>query len=152
MKILITGIGGISAAGKNITEHLKSFRLMKRNAGTVSLFDTSLPYPVFEIKNQLPKKQNKEMRTLSIAMYAVKQALYDAELQKDFSGFRVGVCLGTSVASQLNDIDFYRTYRNTGAADMAPVDRFLKGNLAEAVANSDLRLLWSTPARPVLMQ
>ncbi len=144
MKIFITGIGGISAAGKNITEHLKSFRLMKRNAGTVSLFDTSLPYPVFEVKsplinkqvNKQINKQKNEMRTLSLAMSALKEALHDAGLQKDFSGIKTGVCLGTSVASQLNDIDFYRTYRNTGTADMASVDRFLKGNLAEAIAKS----------------
>jgi 3-oxoacyl-[acyl-carrier-protein] synthase II len=140
MKIFITGIGGISAAGKNITEHLESFRLMRRNAGLVSLFDTFLPYPVFEIKSSLINrqinKQKNEMRTLSLAMSALKEALHDAGLQKDFSGIKTGVCLGTSVASQLNDIDFYRTYRNTGAANMASVDRFLKGNLAEAVARS----------------
>lgn len=140
MKIFITGIGGISAAGRNITEHLESFRLMRRNGGTVSLFDTSLPYPVFEVKSHLVNKeinkQKNEMRTLSLAMSALKEALQDAGLQKDFSGIKTGVCLGTSVASQLNDIDFYRTYRNTGAADMASVDRFLKGNLAEAIAKS----------------
>ena len=136
MKIFITGIGGISAAGKNITEHLESFRLMRRNAGPVSLFDTLLSYPVFEVKNSLINKQKNEMRTLSLAMSALKEALHDAGLQKDFSGIKTGVCFGTSVASQLNDIDFYRTYRNTGAADMAPVDRFLKGNLAEAIAKS----------------
>ena len=144
MKIFITGIGGISAAGRNMTEHLESFRLMRRNAGTVSLFDTFLPYPVFEVKSPLVNKQvnkqiNKqknEMRTLSLAMSALKEALHDAGLQKDFSAIKTGVCFGTSVASQLNDIDFYRTYRNTGAAGMAPVDRFLKGNLAEAIAKS----------------
>jgi len=140
MKIFITGIGGISAAGRNIAEHLESFRLMRRNAGPVSLFDTFLPYPVFEVKSPLIykqiKKQKNEMRTLSLAMSALKEALHDAGLQKDFSGIKTGVCLGTSVASQLNDIDFYRTYRNTGEANMASVDRFLKGNLAEAVAKS----------------
>jgi len=119
-----------------MAEQLESFRLMKRNAGPVSLFETSLPYPVFEIKYLLPNKQKNEMRTLSLAMSAVKEALNDAGLQKDLSGFRTGVCLGTSVASQLNDIDFYQTYRRTGKAGMASVDRFLKGNLAEAVAKS----------------
>ena len=126
MKILITGIGGLSAAGINMAGHLKSFQMMKRNAGPVSLFDTSLPYPVFEIKNQLPNKQNKEMRTLSLAMYAVKEALHNAELQKDLSDFRAGVCLGTSVASQLNDIDFYQTYRNTGKAGMDELKAWMK--------------------------
>ncbi|MCJ7616418.1 MAG: hypothetical protein MUO43_07780, partial [Desulfobacterales bacterium] len=106
MKIFITGIGGISAAGRNITEHLESFQLMRRNAATVSLFDTFLPYPVFEVKSPLINKQKKEMRTLSLAMSALKEALHDAGLQKDFSGIKTGVCLGTSVASQLNNIDF----------------------------------------------
>jgi len=140
MKIFITGIGGISAAGINMAEQMESFRLIKRNAGSVSLFDTSLPYPVFEVKSPLINKKNNkqknEMRTLSLARFALKEALHDAGLQEDFSGIKAGVCFGTSVASQLNDIDFYRTYRNTGAADMASVDRFLKGNLAETIAKS----------------
>ena len=32
----------------------------------------------------------------------------------DITGLRVGVCLGTTVASQLNDLDFYRSYRISG--------------------------------------
>jgi 3-oxoacyl-(acyl-carrier-protein) synthase len=42
--------------------------------------------------------------------------------------------MGTTVASQLNALEFYKAYRETGAAPMTAVDRFLKGNLAEYIA------------------
>ncbi|GAH41936.1 unnamed protein product, partial [marine sediment metagenome] len=101
-----------------------------------SLFPTLLTYPVFEVKNIPGKWQREGMCTLSLALCAVEEAFHDAGLQDDLSGLRVGVCLGTTVASQLNDIEFYSTYRGTGTAAMDSVDRFLKGNLAEGVART----------------
>lgn len=136
MKIVITGAGGISAAGGNLAETLETFLHERRNAGHVSLFPTSLPYPVFEVQKIPGKWQRNGMRTLSLALCAATEALDDAALQDDLSRFRVGVCLGTSVASQLNNVDFYRSYRDTGTAPMTPVARFLKGNLAEAVSHT----------------
>ncbi len=50
------------------------------------------------------------------------------------TGKRVGVCLGTTVACQLNDLAFLTQYRETGKASMAPVNRYLNGNLAESIA------------------
>jgi len=38
------------------------------------------------------------------------------------------------VASQLNDLEFYRSWRGTGKADLAPIDRYLDGDLAGHVA------------------
>lgn len=133
-RIAITGIGVISAAGKNLTETLSTFSNGQCNAGPVSLFSTALTCPVFEVKDLSGEKQDVEMRTVVLALHALNEALYDAGLQHNLAGLRVGVCLGTTVASQLNDIDFYRTYRNTGNAPMDPVDRFLKGNLSEVIA------------------
>lgn len=133
-KVLITGLGAISAAGANLTGTLDSFRDGKRNAGRVSLFDTSLEYPVFEVR-EIPEKFYLEgRRTISLALCAVDEALKGAQLGDDLSKFRVGVCMGTTVASQLNDIEFYKSYRNSGAAPMEPVDRYLKGNLAEFIS------------------
>ncbi len=131
--ILITGMGAISAAGNNITETLSSFERGIRNAGPVSLFRTTLGYPVFEVKNIPTEYRLESRRTLSLALAALDQALADAGLA-DLSGFRAGVCIGTTVASQLNDLAFYASYRERGTAPMAPVDRFLKGNLAEFIA------------------
>ena len=131
--MLITGIGVISAAGNNVGETLSSFALGTRNAGPVTLFPTVLESPVFEVK-RLPAEYYLEgWRTLSLALVALDQALGEARLA-DLSEFRVGVCMGTTVASQLNALQFYKKYRESGAAPMKSVDRFLKGNLAEYMA------------------
>jgi 3-oxoacyl-(acyl-carrier-protein) synthase len=131
--MLITGIGVISAAGNTVAETLSSFEQGKRNAGPVSLFPTALRYPAFEVKGLPAEYYLEGWRTLSLALVAVDQALTEARLD-DLSKFRVGVCMGTTVASQLNALQFYKKYRESGAAPMASVDRFLKGNLAEYIA------------------
>ena len=131
--VLITGLGAISAAGGNIAETLDSFSLKKRTAGPVTLFDTPLKYPVFEVKNIPDNFYLEGQRTLGLALCAIDEALKDAALD-DLSSFRVGVCLGTTVASQLNDLEFYKSYRTTGSAPMTSVDKYLKGNLAEFVS------------------
>lgn len=132
-EVYITGLGIISAAGGNLDETLESLGRGQRNAGAVTLFPTTLSYPVFEVK-YVPSEYYKEgWRTLSLAFIAVDQALKDAHLT-DLSAYRVGVCMGTTVASQLNDLPFYRSYRDKGAAPMAAIDRFLKGNIAENIA------------------
>jgi 3-oxoacyl-(acyl-carrier-protein) synthase len=134
LRQMITGLGVISAAGTGLADTLDSFSNGKRNAGPVSVFDTPLQYPVFEV-NTLPEKYYLEgQRTLNLALIAVDEALRDAELENEISKYRVGVCLGTTVASQLNDLDFYKSYRNQGSAPMIPVDRYLKGNLAEFIS------------------
>ncbi len=136
MKVVISGIGTVSAAGINLAENLDSLKYGKRNAGPVSIFSSPLSYPVFEVKSLPEKWKDCGMRTLSLAFAAVEEALNDAGLPLQLSGFKAGVCLGTTVASQINDIDFYDSFRKTGGADLKPVERYLKGNLAEAVSNS----------------
>lgn len=131
--IIITGLGVISAAGNGLAETLDSFAQTKRNAGPVTLFPTVTDYPVFEVKH-IPQEYVLEgQRTLSLALIAVDQALDEARLD-DLSGYRVGVCMGSTVASQLNDLQFYTSYRQKNSASMVAVDRFLKGNLSECIA------------------
>jgi len=132
--ISITGVGAVSAAGSNLSETLESFRHGMRNAGPVTLFETPLQYPVFAVKHIPDKFYLEGQRTLSLALIAADEALRDAGLGNDLSGLRVGVCMGTTVACQLNDLAFYQAYRNTGSASMIPVDRYLKGNLAEFIS------------------
>lgn len=131
--ILITGMGAISAAGNTIAETLAALEQGKRNAGPVTLFPTRLPYPVFEVKNMPQRRHLDGQRTLSLALIAIEQALEDAGLTRT-EGLRIGVCIGTTVASQLNDLRFYTAYREQGEAPMTAVDRFLKGNLAEVIS------------------
>ncbi|MCD6325979.1 beta-ketoacyl-[acyl-carrier-protein] synthase family protein [bacterium] len=136
MNVAITGLGAISAAGGNLSETLETFGLGKRNAAPVSLFPTSLKHPSFEVQ-KIPEEWNRGgSRTLQLALCATNEALEDAGIKGDVSSLRVGVCFGTTAASQLNDVDFYRAYRETGTLRMDSVDRFLKGNLAEVVAHT----------------
>lgn len=133
-KILITGLGVISAAGRDLDETLNSFADEKRNAGRVSLFETVLNYPVFEVP-EIPEEFILEgQRTLSLALCAVYEALGEADLDAGLANYRVGVCMGTTVASQLNDLEFYKSYRRDGSAPMTAVDRYLKGNLAQCIS------------------
>jgi len=129
--IAITGMGCVSACGSDVFETLDNFSCGRRIAGPVSLFKTDLNYPVFEVKGLIPGDDSC-MRTLSLALQATKEAIDDAGL-RDLADLRVGVCLGTTVASQLNDIDFYRDFRRNGSASLDSVERFLKGNLAERI-------------------
>jgi len=132
--ILITGLGVISAAGNTLAETLDSFASGKRNASKVSLFKTFLPYPVFEVKNIPEEFFRIGQRTLSLALCAVNEALTESGLNDAPLKLRVGVCMGTTVASQLNDMEFYTSYRNTGSAPMTAVHRYLKGNLSQWIS------------------
>ena len=134
-KIAITGMGAVSSAGTGIKDTLISFEKGERNAGTPSVFNTSLVYPVFEAES-VPSRKDAEIRTISLAMVAVKEALIDAGFSGSFKSQKVGVCLGTTIASQLNDIDFYKVFKETRSVNMQKIDRFVKSNLAEAVSQA----------------
>ncbi len=129
--IAITGLGAISAAGNNLSETRQSFTSGSRSGGPVTLFKTELKYPVFQIRNFSSCADT--MRSVSLAYAAAAEAIADANLEDDLSSWRVGICLGTTVASQLNDTDFYQQYRSTGSAAMNSVGRYLKSNLAAAL-------------------
>jgi 3-oxoacyl-[acyl-carrier-protein] synthase II len=133
VEILITGLGVISAAGETCDETLSSFKSSTRNVGEVSLFETSIAKPVFEVENIPGRWRRPGMRTLSLALTAIDEAMAEAGLGADAIDLRIGVCMGTTVASQLNDIDFYRAYRTTGKGPKEAVDRYTSGNLAAAV-------------------
>ena len=162
--VLISGMGAVCAPGLNIPEILASFRAECRNPGRVTLFETPLDYPAFEIP-RFPAKHPPAagFRTLELTLHALAEALSeaglsnntgapplasDAPLGREGSGngqaarftpslasARVGIALGTTVASQLNDLEFYREWKaGTDPLSMAPVRRYIKGTLADAVA------------------
>ncbi len=132
--VAVTGVGVVSACGNNLAQTLACFREGNRNASKVTLFPSEFSCPVFEA-GDFPGAGNKDrMRTLNLALAAVEQALDSAELKDGLENLRLGVCLGTTVACQLNDVDFYAALRRGERVPMDSVDRYLKGNLAEAVA------------------
>ena len=132
--IAITGLGAVSACGNDVKETLQTFSDGSRNAGKVTLFESELNYPVFTLNNPSLLDDPFTMRTLSLAFQAAQEAILEAGFENGFGNLRLGICLGTTVASQLNDTDFYRQYRNQGSAPMNSVDRYLKSNLAWSLA------------------
>ncbi len=130
--IFISGLGAISAAGSNLKEHLNTFSKQISNIkNKPSIFETEIDNPVFEVdlKTKVPALQ---MRTYTLAEIAIKEALQNAKLtENDLLNKRVGVCLGTTVACQLNDLHFYKELKETENADIRRVDCFLDGNIAE---------------------
>lgn len=135
--VWITGLGAISALGDDVPATLDALGTGARHCGPVSLFESDLECPVFEVRSLPPETSPQSpMRTVQLAQKAVSEALAEAGLSPPLSDMRVGVCLGTTVACQLNDIDFYARFRAAGAAPMHSVRRYLKANLAEAVGEA----------------
>jgi 3-oxoacyl-(acyl-carrier-protein) synthase len=132
-EFLITGLGTVSAAGPDLPASLESMASGTRNAAGVTIFPTTLPYPVFQAGGVHTDGALEGQRTIALLLAAVDEALRHARIGET-AGLRLGICIGTTVASQLNDLGFYRAYRDSGHPPLEPVDRFLKGNPAEYLA------------------
>lgn len=131
--IAISGLGVVSAAGNDAASSLRTLWNATRPAlvpCTVAELPTAVP--LFAAAGKAPAKD----RTFHLAMDAVRQALDDAGLHPLPDGFRLGVCLGTTVACQLNDIAFYKAYRETGNPGLEAAERFASGSLSERVARA----------------
>jgi 3-oxoacyl-(acyl-carrier-protein) synthase len=106
----------------------------RRRPGPATVIETAIEKPVFEVPGFGAGGELPEMRTVQLAFRAVEEALSDARYDAGAWCPRVGVSLGTTVASQLNDLEFYRAFRTCGQAPLAAADRYLRGNLAAAAA------------------
>ena len=154
---IITGMGCISAAGLNLKKNMETLFKGIQNCAPPVLFTTnhSQKYPVFEIlhdvqlehqevdgipsrfslKQESLQQQSNLTRTARLVLIATYQALDDAGLSmNDFYGKRTGVCIGTTVGSTLNSIDFYSCFRKGECPDILPVQRFLESNPAASIA------------------
>lgn len=143
--VVISGMGALCAAGRTTSEIMTTFASGRGAPARPTVFSSPLPYPVFEVKDFTHSPQI--MRTLALAESAWQEAAAEAALPDDLSGLRAGVCLGTSVASQLNDEAWYRQVRDTGRMAPEPLEVFFHGNLAEALAT---RLRANGPALTVV--
>lgn len=139
-------MGVVSAAGTGLEASLRSMTVGERNVGPLTLFESPVKLPVFEVRGVPPRKKPGLMRTMELLNIALDEALASAQLSAG-CGLRIGVALGTTVACQLNDLDFYSTWRKKKSAPLDSVDGYLNGNLAEAVA---ARLGTSGPALVVV--
>jgi 3-oxoacyl-(acyl-carrier-protein) synthase len=143
MPVAITGIGCLSAIGLNFSETVERLfqTPIKPTIPTHFKADHSSSYPVFEIKRPfMPSNQSKFnalSRTTQLALTAADEAISHAQLDpKQLANKRVGVCIGTTVGSAMNDEAFYRTLRMGQHPPMKPIQRFLAGNPAAAIARA----------------
>lgn len=134
--VWITGVGAVSAAGVDVPSTLEGFAGGLRHPCATLPFASNLHCPTFQAPTELPcpAPWDHPCRTLQLQGMAVREALADAGLAGFAPGVRVGVCLGTTVASQLNSLPFYDAYRRMGKPSLQPVYDFLSANLSQAIA------------------
>lgn len=137
--VAITGAGCLCAAGMNLEQTFTSMLRGDRNPQPPRAFRSGHveTYPVFEIVDALPATGcgSELLRTTRLAISAAMEALDDAGLNpEELAQLKVGVCVGTTVGSAMNNEEFYREFRNGADPEMAPIDRYLRSNPAAAIA------------------
>ncbi len=139
--VAVTGLGCLCAAGNNLAECTGALFAGKRNPLPPGRVSTGHPgrYPVFEVPDEalaeVPGEGSGLLRTSSLALAAAQEAFADAGwAPADLAGLRVGVCVGTTVGSAMNNEEFYSQYRRGEAPAMTPIERFLQSNPAGAIA------------------
>ena len=139
--VAVTGAGCLCAVGANLTACMEGMFNGLRKPAPAVRFETGHPvkYPVFEVPEsffplELPENCRLS-RTSRLALAATLEALADARWDaSELKSLMVGVCMGTTVGSAMNNEEFYREYRQGGRPDMAPIERFLRSNPAASVA------------------
>ncbi len=140
-RVLVTGVGCISALGQTLDDAMKNMFLGRRNVKAPVRFSTThqVKYPVFEITETFKKPESKKNRDLTLTaqmgIAATYQALSDAGYTADdLKEKRVGICMGTTVGCTLNNEEFYRQYRDGKHPDMKPIKRFLNSNPSASIS------------------
>lgn len=137
----VTGIGCLCAAGANLNECMDSLFAGKRKPLPPTRFssDHQVAYPVFEITRAFPADSSNQrsdiLFTAELALVAAKEAIENAGWNPEvLKNRQVGVCIGTTVGSAMNNEEFYRSYRSGGNPSMAAITRFLNSNPAQVIA------------------
>jgi 3-oxoacyl-[acyl-carrier-protein] synthase II len=136
----ISGMGCLTAAGSNLSENLASLFAGRRCPSPSRRVRSShaVRYPVFEVPSHvLPPayaKEHEGFRSAGFALVAAREALADAGLDPEsLRDKRVGVCIGTTVGSAMNDEEFYRALRSGRQPGMAPITAYLRANPSSVV-------------------
>lgn len=134
--VAVTGLGCICSAGRSLPETLAALFRGERAPAPPRRFATShpTPFPVFEVAEDFGGRDDL-LRTSLLALAAAGEALADAGWNREsLRPLRVGVCLGTTVGSAMNNEEFYREYRQGLEPTLAPIRRFLDSNPAASLA------------------
>src|SRR5476649_292289 len=113
-RVWIAGVGAVSSAGSDVASTLDAFANGRRTPVVTLPFESSIICPTFQVAAELPTLPPalNRSRSLRLAIKAVREAMTDAGIETFDGKTRVGVCIGTTVASQLNSVPFYDAYRH----------------------------------------
>ncbi|WP_432821986.1 beta-ketoacyl-[acyl-carrier-protein] synthase family protein [Trichloromonas sp.] len=134
--VAVTGLGCLCAAGNTLPQAIESIFRSQRAPSPPRHFVTnhSSIYPVFEVADDFGGRDDL-LRTSLLALAAAKEALADAGWTVEaLRGKRVGVCIGTTVGSSMNNEFFYRSYLDGEHPPMLPIERYLRSNPASVLA------------------
>ncbi len=129
----VSGRGMISVLGKDIAETAVALDAdQPRLPAVPRKVETALQLPVFEIQDLEPEPGIPGGFSLQMLRCALAEALAEAQLNlRDLAKLRVGVCIGTTVACQLNNIPFYAILRTGNTPPAQPFCDYIAGNPAE---------------------
>jgi 3-oxoacyl-(acyl-carrier-protein) synthase len=99
----------------------------------------TISYPAFELSDDFISIEARGIaditRTGKLALVAAHEAIENAGLDRDtLRRKRVGVCMGTTVGTTMNNEAFYRKYLRQEEPDMVNITRFLNSNPAAIIA------------------
>ena len=139
MNACISGFGAVSSLGVGLAATRQGLYAEPRLPNLPTRVDTSLPLPVFEVP--LPGESGQPGGfTNTMLGLALDEALEQAGLTRTaLAGRKVGVCIGTTVACQLNNIPFYDDLRSGRPADAGLFRQYVVSAPAEWLRR-DLRL------------
>lgn len=129
---VISGVGAVSCAGINCRETRSMFfERSERRLPTAPSprCGTTLSDPVFELVELETTGAN---RNNMLVTMAIDEALENAKLTREMlAKYRVGVCLGTTTAGQLNNLKLYSELRDGNYSRISEVDTFVHSSPAE---------------------
>lgn len=133
----ISGFGALSAIGIGMEATRAGLFAPPPRPTLPHRVETALNLPVFEIASLPGTPGIAGGFTMELLRLAFDEALREAGLRKEeLAGKRIGVCIGTTVACQLNNIPFYADLRAGRAASREAFRNYVKGTPAEWVRRS----------------
>ncbi len=140
-QVAVTGIGALCATGLDFKSSFAALFEKRQDPAAPRRFDLehATTYPVFELPPSpldFEDKNQPWLRTSRLALTAAREALEDADWGdgRELSQLKVGICIGTTVGGSMNDEQFYRDFRNGKNPGLKPIDRYLRSNPADVLA------------------
>ncbi|MEN6337883.1 MAG: beta-ketoacyl-[acyl-carrier-protein] synthase family protein [Phycisphaerales bacterium] len=135
----ITGLGCLCAAGGSVPELAETLFAGRRRIAWRPVRETR--YPVFQLDSLCAPAGYYDgpecERCGRLAVAATREALTHAGLAVEgLRHRRVGVCMGTTVGSAMNNEAFYRDFRAGRMPGIEPIRRYLRANPAAMVARA----------------